>query len=128
MFHLTGKSPSSRASSGIGYGIALALAAQGAKVIVAARRMDKLKTLVDEIKKAGGEATAVEMDVTKKQDITNAVNTAVSAYGRLDTLVNNAGVVGFSTVETLTEEAWDKTIDTNLKAYFFVTQEAVRAM
>ena len=116
------------ASSGIGYGIALALASQGAKVIVAARRTDKLQTLVDEIKKAGGEATAVQMDVTKKQDIQSAVNTAVSTYGKLDILVNNAGVVGWSTVETLTEDGWDKTLDTNLKAYFFVTQEAVKAM
>ena len=70
MFHLTGKvALVTGASSGIGYGIALALAAQGAKVIVAARRMDKLKTLVDEIKKAGGEATAVEMDVTKNRTL-----------------------------------------------------------
>ncbi|MBI5614389.1 SDR family oxidoreductase [Candidatus Gottesmanbacteria bacterium] len=116
------------ASSGIGYGIALTLATQGAKVIVAARRVDKLKSLVDEIKKAGGEATAVQMDVTKKSDIANAVASAVKTYGKLDILVNNAGVVNWSTVETLTEEGWDKTLDTNLKAYFFVTQEAVKAM
>lgn len=129
MFNLTGKvALVTGASSGIGYGISLALASQGAKVVVAARRIDKLKTLVDEIEKAGGEATAVQMDVTKKSDITNAVATAISTYGKLDTLVNNAGVVGFSTVETLTEDAWDKTIDTNLKAYFFVTQEAVKVM
>lgn len=129
MFNLTGKvALVTGASSGIGYGIALALASQGAKIIVAARRMEKLKILVDEIKKTGGEATAVQMDVTKKSDITHAVTAAINTYGKLDILVNNAGVVGFSTVETLTEEGWDKTLDTNLKAYFFVTQEAVRAM
>jgi NAD(P)-dependent dehydrogenase (short-subunit alcohol dehydrogenase family) len=97
-------------------------------VVAGARRIEKLTALVGEIKKAGGQATFVQMDVTKQEDRKNAVDTALSTYGKLDILVNNAGVVGWSTVETLTDEGWDKTLNTNLKAYFFMTQEAVKAM
>lgn len=93
MFDLTGKvALVTGASSGIGRASALALATQGAKVVVAARRIDRLQTLVEEIKNHGKDALAVQTDVLKKSDIDNAVASAVKTFGRLDILLNNAGV------------------------------------
>lgn len=129
MFDLTGKvALVTGASSGIGRATALALAMQGAKVVVAARRIDKLTALAAEIKSHGKEALPVQMDVTKKSDIDNAVAAAVKTFGRLDILVNNAGVAEFVPFLDMTEAQWDKTIDTNLKGYFLVAQAAAREM
>ncbi|MBI4065221.1 SDR family oxidoreductase [Candidatus Gottesmanbacteria bacterium] len=129
MFDLTGKVAFvTGASSGIGKASAIALANQGAKVAVAARRIDRLKALATEIKENGHEALAVQMDVTKKEDIQSAINQTVQTYGRLDILLNNAGVAEFSPFLDMTEAQWDKTIDTNLKGYFLVAQAAAREM
>lgn len=129
MFDLTGKvALVTGASSGIGRASALALSTQGAKVVVAARRLDKLEALAAEIKSHGKEALAVQMDVTKKADIDAAVAATVKEYGRLDILLNNAGVAEFAAFLDMTEAQWDKTIDTNLKGYFFVAQAAAREM
>lgn len=129
MFNLTGKvALVTGASSGIGRASALALADQGANVVAAARRIDKLNSLVEEIKAKGHEALAIQMDVTKKEDILHTVAKTVEAFGRLDILLNNAGVAEFASFLEMTEEQWDKTIDTNLKGYFLVTQAAVREM
>ncbi len=129
MFDLSGKvALVTGASSGIGRASAMALASQGAKVAVAARRLDKLQALAAEIKNHGKEALAVEMDVTKKEQITAAVAQTVNAFGRLDILLNNAGVAEFAAFDAMTEEQWDKTLDTNLKGYFLVAQTATREM
>lgn len=129
MFNLTGKvALVTGASSGIGRASAIALADQGAKVVVAARRIDKLNSLVEEIKAKGHDAVAVQMDVTKKEEILNAVAKTVETFGRLDILLNNAGVAEFAAFFELTEEQWDKTLDTNLKGYFLVAQAAVKEM
>lgn len=129
MFDLTGKvALVTGASSGIGRASALALAMQGAKVVVAARRLDRLQALVAEVKNHGKEALAVQMDVTKKSDIDAGVAAAVKEYGRLDILLNNAGVAEFAPFLEMTEAQWDKTIDTNLKGYFLVAQAAAREM
>jgi 2-deoxy-D-gluconate 3-dehydrogenase len=129
MFDLTNKvALITGASSGIGRASAVALAAQGAKVAVAARRMERLEELVGQIAAKGGSALAVKMDVTASEDRTRAVAETVAKFGRLDILVNNAGVYEVTPVETATEEAWDKVLDTNLKAYFFVAQAAAREM
>lgn len=129
MFDLTGKVAFvTGASSGIGRATALALATQGAKVTVAARRLDRLQTLVAEIKNRGKDALAIQMDVTKKDDITRAIEETVKTFGKLDILVNNAGVAEFASFLDMTEEQWDKTIDTNLKGYFLVAQAAARQM
>ena len=88
MFNLTGKVAFvTGASSGIGRASAIALASQGAKVAVAARRIDKLNSLVEEIKAKGHDALAVQMDVTKKEEILRAVAKTVEAFGRLDILL-----------------------------------------
>ncbi|MBI3576859.1 SDR family NAD(P)-dependent oxidoreductase, partial [Candidatus Gottesmanbacteria bacterium] len=129
MFDLTGKVAFvTGASSGIGRASAIALAMQGAKVAIAARRFDKLQALAGEIKSRGKEALAVQMDVTQKADIEAAVAQTVKTFGRLDILLNNAGVAEFAPFLDMTEDQWDKTIDTNLKGYFLVAQAAAREM
>lgn len=129
MFDLTGKiALVTGASSGIGRASAIALANQGAKVAVAARRMDKLVSLAAEIKSRGKDALAITMDVTKKADIDAAVAKTINEFGRLDILLNNAGVAEFAPFLEMTEAQWDKTIDTNLKGYFFVAQATAREM
>ena len=129
MFDLTGKvTLVTGASSGIGRASAIALAKQGATVVVAARRIDKLNDLAKEIVGMGRESLPVMMDVTKKETITAAVNKTIEMYGKLDILLNNAGVAEFAPFLDLTEEQWDKTIDTNLKGYFLVAQAAAREM
>ncbi len=129
MFDLTGKVAFvTGASSGIGKASAIALATQGAKVAIAARRIEKLQTLAAEIKSKGKEALAIQMDVTKKADIDAAIAQTVKTFGRLDILLNDAGVAEFAPFLEMTEEQWDKTINTNLKGYFLVAQAAAREM
>lgn len=129
MFELTNKvALITGASSGIGKAAAIALAAQGAKVAVTARRIERLHELANELKGKGHEALPLKMDVTKKDEIQKGVAQVVAAFGRLDILVNNAGVVDFSPFLDMTEEQWDKVIDTNLKGYFLVAQSSAREM
>lgn len=129
MFDLSGKvALVTGASSGMGWSTAIALANQGAKVVAAARRLEKLQAVVAEIKSRGKEATSIVMDVTKRSDVDAAVALAVTTYGKLDILVNNAGVLDYSAFLDLKEESWDKVIDTNLKGYFYAAQAAGREM
>lgn len=129
MFDLTGKVAFvTGASSGIGRASALALALQGAKVVVAARRIDKLTALAAEIKSHGKEALPVQMDVTKKADIEAAIAVTVKTFGRLDILLNDAGALDYTPFLEITEEKWNKILDTNLKGYFLVAQAAAREM
>jgi len=129
MFELTNKvALVTGASSGIGYAIAKVLAKQGAKVVGAARRIEKLEQLMREIKADGNDGLAVKMDVTKRQEIAAGIAKIIETYGRLDILINNAGVVEFAPFLEMKEESWDKTLDTNLKGYFQVAQLAAREM
>lgn len=129
MFDLTGKVAFvTGASSGIGRASALALASQGAKVVVTARRLEKLEALVAEIRTRGKEGLAIQMDVTKKADIEAAVAKTVTTFGKIDILLNNAGALDYSPFLDMTEESWDKIIDTNLKGYFLVAQSVAREM
>lgn len=129
MFDLTGKVAFvTGASSGMGRATALALAIQGAHVAVCARRLDRLQSLVAEIKNRGKDALAIQMDVTKKEDIDRAIAETVNTFGHLDILVNNAGVLDYSPFLDMKEESWDKIIDTNLKGYFLVAQRAAKEM
>lgn len=129
MFDLTGKVAFvTGASSGIGRASALALASQGAKVAICARRFDKLEALAAEIKSRGKEALPIRMDVTKKTEIEAAVAKTAATFGRLDILLNNAGLGSQAPLLEMTEEQWDKTLDTNLKGYFLVAQTCAREM
>ena len=129
MFDLTNKvALITGASSGIGRASAIALAGQGASVAIAARRVEKLEELKKEIEGKGGKALVIPMDVTKKEDIEAGVKKIVETFGRLDILLNNAGVAEFASFFDMTDEQWDKPLNTNLKAYFHVAQAAGREM
>ncbi len=116
------------ASSGLGRHFAGTLARAGASVIVAARRQDSLEELRDEIARAGGTAFAVMLDVTDAASIRQAMADALAHAGNLDILVNNAGVTVTKPVTDVTEEDWNRVVDTNLKGAFFVAQAAAQAM
>lgn len=109
------------ASSGIGEGIARLLAANGVKVGLAARRKDKLEKLVSEIKSAGGEAVAIEMDVTDQSSVSKGVEALIKTYGGIDVLVNNAGLMPLSDVESLKLDEWHRMVDVNVKGLLTVT-------
>lgn len=129
MFDLTEKvALVTGASSDIGYAASIALANQGADIALAARRVDKLQELASKLTFQGKKALPIKMDVTKKEEISAGVNSIVSTFGRLDILVNNAGIVDFTPFLDMTEEQWDKVIDTNLKGSFLVAQAAAREM
>jgi NAD(P)-dependent dehydrogenase (short-subunit alcohol dehydrogenase family) len=116
------------ASMGIGYGLAKALAHAGAKVAVTARRLKELQELVDEIEEEGGEALAVQLDITNISQIEAAMNEINGHFGRIDILVNNAGSgVNHNTLE-VTEDDWDQMMDVNLKGLFFCCQAAGKIM
>ncbi|WP_016700383.1 SDR family oxidoreductase, partial [Actinoalloteichus spitiensis] len=103
------------ASSGIGEATARRLAADGHRVLLGARRTDRLDRIVREIEEAGGVARARRLDVTDLDDVRAFVDAALAAFGRVDVLVNNAGVMPLSPLEALRIDEWDRTIDVNLR-------------
>ena len=115
------------ASRGIGRAIALALAARGAEVVAAARG-DHAGAVADEIRSAGGRAEAVSMDVTDAAAIDAAVSATLARTGRVDVLVNNAGVTRDNLVLRMKREDWDAVIATNLTAAFVCTQAVLKSM
>ena len=116
------------ARRGMGRTHALALAQAGAKVVVSDISLADCQQVVDEIKKAGGEAMAVKCDVSKKTEVDEMIKRAVEKYGRVDILVNNAGICQFKPFLELTEQEWDRTLDINLKGYFLCSQAVSREM
>ncbi|CAN5693894.1 SDR family oxidoreductase [soil metagenome] len=106
-------------SSGMGAAAARHLASLGANVVVAGRRLDRLEALVAEINTAGGRALPVAVDVTRRRDVQALVDTAVKEFGRIDVLVNNAGVMPLSPLERLKVEEWEQMIDVNLKGVLY---------
>ncbi|AQS89709.1 oxidoreductase [Gluconobacter albidus] len=107
------------ASSGLGAQAALHLAEQGATVLLGARREDRIRALAEEITAKGGAALAVETDVTDRASVQNLVDTAVRTYGRIDVLLNNAGVMPLSPLENLRVDEWDLMIDVNIKGVLY---------
>lgn len=105
------------ASSGIGAASARRLAANGARVVLAARNEDELTALADEIRNAGGQAVGKATDVTKAEDLTALVAFAEETFGPVDILVNNAGLMLFSYWKEVKLADWDKMIDVNLRGY-----------
>src|SRR5688572_29496733 len=103
------------ASSGIGAATALKLAAKGVKVGLAARRIDRLQELVSQIKANGGEAVAIQMDVVDPASVQAGVDELITAYGTIDILFNNAGLMPISDIETLKTDEWARMVDVNIK-------------
>jgi NAD(P)-dependent dehydrogenase (short-subunit alcohol dehydrogenase family) len=112
------------ASSGIGRACALALGAEGAKVIAAGRRQARLDEVVAQIRAAGGEAIAVTGDVREESACHAWVDAAVKQFGGLDGLVNSAGVMGSGGLLNLEPDEWDRMMDTNLRAMYLLTRVA----
>jgi NADP-dependent 3-hydroxy acid dehydrogenase YdfG len=113
------------ASSGIGEATARALAARGAKVAVAARRLERLERLAEEIGRGGHTALAIESDITEQEQAIAAVDRTVDELGRLDIVVNNAGQMLLGPIEDAPTEEWDRMIDLNLKGLINTTHAAL---
>ena len=113
------------ASSGIGAATALKLAAQGVKVGLAARRIDKLQALEAQIKAAGGQATSIKMDVVDLASVQAGAEQLVGTYGGIDILFNNAGLMPISDVETLKVDEWHRMVDVNVKGVLNSTAAAL---
>jgi NADP-dependent 3-hydroxy acid dehydrogenase YdfG len=113
------------ASSGMGKAIAIELAKNGAKPVLGARRTAHLQQIVEEIKSEGGDATFVQIDVKNKVDLIKFVNTAVEHYGKLDVIVNNAGVSQLSRIDELDIDGWEEMIDINLKGVLYGMASAI---
>jgi NADP-dependent 3-hydroxy acid dehydrogenase YdfG len=113
------------ASSGIGEATARALAAQGAAVAVAARRKERLDALVGEIEAAGGRAVAIEADVTDHAQAVATVERTVTELGRLDIVINNAGVMLLGPIVDAPVEEWDRMIELNLQGLLYIAHAAL---
>lgn len=113
--------------SGIGRAIVLAFAREGAKVAVLGRRRDPLARIVSQLSASGGQGTAIVCDVSETQAVRQAVDQVEAQFGRVDVLVNNAGMLSVSTVETISEPDWDRLIDTNLKGPFLMSRSVLPA-
>jgi NAD(P)-dependent dehydrogenase (short-subunit alcohol dehydrogenase family) len=112
--------------TGIGRAIAVAFAREGASVAIAGRRLEKIKEVVSEIEKHGGTALALQCDVSQAKDADRAINETSKKFGKLNVLVNNAGTLSVSTVDTITEEDWDRVITVNLKGPFLMSRAALK--
>lgn len=116
------------ASSGIGAACALAFVSKGAKVVLAARRAQRLERLVERLGAAGGEALAVATDVTDEDAVANLFEQAMARFGRLDVLINNAGIADSTPAEDTPLDLWRKVIDTNLTSAFLCARAAIPIM
>jgi NAD(P)-dependent dehydrogenase (short-subunit alcohol dehydrogenase family) len=111
--------------TGIGRACALAFGREGAKVAVAGRRREPLDAVVGEIAAAGGDALALTCDVTEAASVTAALSQTEKHFGRLNTIVNNAGAVVVATVERTSNEDWEKVMAVNLTGPFLVSRGAL---
>ncbi len=103
------------ASSGIGEGIARELGNAGAKVLLGARRLERIEAIAAEISNNGGIAEARELDVTNRVSMAEFVQTALNNWGRVDVLINNAGIMPLSPLAAGKQDEWERTIDVNIK-------------
>lgn len=116
------------ASSGFGQHFAPVLARAGARVVLAARRTDLIQAEADRINAAGGEAIAVTMDVTSSTSIADALDEVEKVFGVVTVVINNAGITIPKLLLDLSDDDWNKVIDTNLNGVAFVTRETARRM
>ena len=116
------------ASSGLGAHMAIMLATRGARISAAARRMDRLQSLVEDIQSAGGEALALNMDVVDQESVTAGFLQANSHFGAVNVIINNAGTATRMPAEDMPGEDWQRVIDANLNGAWYVAQCAGRQM
>ncbi len=116
------------ASRGIGREIALALAGAGATVVCAARDLSKLEAVAGEIAAQGGQARAHVVDVSSRESIEALVSSALAAHGRIDVLVNNAGITRDNLILRMKQAEWDDVMATNLTSVFISTQAVMKTM
>ena len=116
------------ASRGIGRFIAVALAAQGAKVVASARNAEALESLVAEIRTQGGDAVAVVADVAVEAEANHLIEQTVATYGSVDILINNAGITRDGLLLRMKNDDWDAVLDTNLKGAFLCIRAAAKFM
>jgi 3-oxoacyl-[acyl-carrier protein] reductase len=116
------------ASKGIGKGIAVRYAREGASVVLASRSVDLLSSIAAQIQEEGGEALAVEVDVSRYESVSAMVDRAVDRFGRLDIMVNNAGISMACPSEDLKTQDWQRALDTDLSGVFYGSQCAARKM
>jgi 3-oxoacyl-[acyl-carrier protein] reductase len=116
------------ASQGLGRAMAAALAANGALVICVARNADKLAQTVATIEQEGGQAEAISCDVTDGQSVDKLVDDVVEKHGRLDILINNAGITRDTLMPRMSDAEWDDVIGTNLRGAFLFSRAAARLM
>ncbi|MCU0552363.1 MAG: SDR family oxidoreductase [Leptolyngbya sp. Prado105] len=116
-------------SSGIGRAAAIAFAKAGANVVIAARRVQEGSEIVRLIKDVGGEATFIQTDVSRSEEITALIDKTIDTYGRLDCAFNNAGTEGkFASITELTEADWEHTMSANLKAVWLCMKYEIAQM
>ncbi len=115
-------------AKGIGEAISIRLAEAGASVTVADTDYEGAQEVAQRIRSIGGKAQSIKADVSKPEDCKKMVQTALDSYGRIDVLVNNAGVFPFAPVMQTTEQLWDRVLGVNLKGAFFAIQAAASAM
>lgn len=129
LFDLTGRvALVTGASSGLGVRFAEVLAENGAKVVLVARRADRLEALKKKIEAAGGQAIAAEADVLDRAAMVRAFDAAEKAFGTVTILVNNAGITHADRITDMPEETWRRVMGTNLDAVLYWSQEAARRM
>jgi len=116
------------ASSGIGEACARLLAEKGARLLLGARRTERLEQLVGEIRTAGGSAEYRRLDVTSQADTQAFVDAALAQYGRVDVLINNAGVMPLSRLDVLKVEEWNRMIDVNIRGVLYGIAAALPVM
>ena len=107
------------ASSGLGAATARLLSAEGASVVLGARRVDRIQSLADELNAKGGKALAIATDVTHVEQVKKLVDSAVQKFGRIDVMINNAGIMPHSPLERLKIDDWNRTIDVNIKGVLY---------
>lgn len=107
------------ASSGLGEAAARLLADEGAMVVLGARREDRIRALVEELTRRGDKALAVPTDVSRRDEVKRLVDSAVEVYGRIDVLINNAGLMPLSPLDRLKVDEWDRMIDVNFKGVLY---------
>ncbi len=116
------------ASSGIGEATARLLAEKGAKVVLGARRLDRLQSIAEQIRQSGGSATVQATDVTRQSEVDALVRKAVDEFGQVDVLLNNAGIMPVAPMEMARVAEWDRMIDVNIKGVLYGIASALPLM